>query len=120
MRILITNDDGINAPGLKALEQIAYELAGDTGEVWVIAPTQERSGVAHCISYTSPILINKISERRYSVDGYPADCVLAGLYHIMPERPDVILSGVNRGNNSAENVLYSGTIGAALEGALQG
>ncbi|MEK9706054.1 MAG: 5'/3'-nucleotidase SurE, partial [Paracoccaceae bacterium] len=120
MRILITNDDGINAPGLKALEQIAYELAGDTGEVWVIAPTQERSGVAHCISYTSPMLINKISERRYSVDGYPADCVLAGLYHIMPERPDVILSGVNRGNNSAENVLYSGTIGAALEGALQG
>ena len=95
MRILITNDDGINAPGLKALEQIAHELAGDTGEVWVIAPTQERSGVAHCISYTSPMLINKISERRYSVDGYPADCVLAGLYHIMPERPDVILSGVN-------------------------
>ena len=84
MRILITNDDGINAPGLKALEQIAHELAGDRGEVWVIAPTQERSGVAHCISYTSPMLINKISERRYSVDGYPADCVLAGLYHIMP------------------------------------
>ena len=61
MRILITNDDGINAPGLKALEQIAHELAGDTGEVWGIAPTQERSGVAHCISYTSPMLINKIS-----------------------------------------------------------
>ena len=120
MRVLVTNDDGINAPGLKALEQIAHELAGDAGEVWVIAPTQERSGVAHCISYTSPMLINKIAERRFSVDGYPADCVLAGLYHIMPERPDVILSGVNRGNNSAENVLYSGTIGAALEGALQG
>jgi 5'-nucleotidase len=116
MRILITNDDGINAPGLKALEQIAHELAGEAGEVWIIAPSQERSGVAHCISYTSPMLINKISERRYSVDGYPADCVLAGLYHIIPERPDVILSGVNRGNNSAENVLYSGTIGAALEG----
>ena len=120
MRILITNDDGINAPGLKALEKIAFELAGDTGDVWVIAPTQERSGVAHCISYTAPMLINKISDQRYSVDGYPADCVLAGLYHIMPERPDIILSGVNRGNNSAENVLYSGTIGAALEGALQG
>lgn len=121
MRILITNDDGINAPGLIAMMDIATELAGPNGEVWTIAPAQERSGVGHCISYTNPMLITKLSERRYAIEGNPADCVLAGLYHVMADnKPDLILSGVNRGNNSAENVLYSGTIGAAMEGALQG
>ena len=121
MRILITNDDGINAPGLIAMTAIAHELAGPTGEVWTIAPAQERSGVGHCISYTNPMLITKLSDRRYAIEGNPADCVLAGLYHVMADqKPDLILSGVNRGNNSAENVLYSGTIGAAMEGALQG
>ncbi|MEP5152561.1 5'/3'-nucleotidase SurE [Planktotalea sp.] len=121
MRILITNDDGINAPGLKVLEKIAHELAGDTGEVWVVAPAFEQSGVGHCISYTKPMLISELEPRRYAVEGSPADCVLAGLHHVMTDvRPDLILSGVNRGNNSAENTLYSGTIGAAIEGALQG
>jgi 5'-nucleotidase len=121
MRILITNDDGINAPGLIAMMNIATELAGSNGEVWTIAPAQERSGVGHCVSYTNPMLITKLSERRYAIEGNPADCVLAGLYHVMADKkPDLILSGVNRGNNSAENVLYSGTIGAAMEGALQG
>ena len=121
MRILITNDDGINAPGLIVMMKIATELAGPNGEIWTIAPAQERSGVGHCISYTNPMLVTKLSDRRYAIEGNPADCVLAGLYHVMKdERPDLILSGVNRGNNSAENVLYSGTIGAAMEGALQG
>ena len=120
MRILITNDDGINAPGLKVLHKIATEIAGPSGEVWTVAPAFEQSGVGHCISYTHPTLIAKMDERRYAAEGSPADCVLAGLYDVMPERPDLVLSGVNRGNNAAENTLYSGTIGGAMEAALQG
>lgn len=121
MRILITNDDGINAPGLKVLEQIAAEIAGPDGEVWVVAPAFEQSGVGHCISYTHPTMIAELGPRRYAAEGSPADCVLAGLYYVMKDaRPDLVLSGVNRGNNSGENVLYSGTIGGAMEAALQG
>ncbi|MCB2134934.1 MAG: 5'/3'-nucleotidase SurE [Rhodobacteraceae bacterium] len=121
MRILITNDDGINAPGLEVLAAIAAEIAGPDGEVWTVAPAFEQSGVGHCISYTHPMMIAKLGERRYAAEGSPADCVLAGLYDVMQDaRPDLILSGVNRGNNAAENVLYSGTIGGALEAALQG
>ena len=121
MRILITNDDGIDAPGLKVLEKIASEVAGPDGEVWVVAPAFEQSGVGHCINYTRPTLISKLSETRFSVEGSPADCVLAGLHEVMVNaRPDIILSGVNRGNNAGENTLYSGTIGACIEAALQG
>ncbi len=121
MRILITNDDGINAPGLKVLEAIANELAGPSGEVWVVAPAFEQSGVAHCISYTHPTMIAELGPRRFAAEGSPADCVLAGLFDVMAgQRPDLVLSGVNRGNNAAENVLYSGTIGGAMEAALQG
>ncbi len=121
MRILITNDDGINAPGLKVMLDIATELAGADGEVWTVAPAFEQSGVGHCISYTHPTMIAKMGERRFAAEGSPADCVLAGLHDVMSEnKPDLVLSGVNRGNNSAENTLYSGTIGAAMEAALQG
>ena len=121
MRILITNDDGINAPGLDVLTAIATELAGPDGEVWTVAPAFEQSGVAHCISYTHPMMIAKMGERRYAAEGSPADCVMAGLHDVMQEAPpDLVLSGVNRGNNSAENTLYSGTIGGAMEAALQG
>lgn len=121
MRILITNDDGINAEGLQVLSEIAKTLAGDTGEVWTVAPAFEQSGVGHCISYTRPFMISELAPRRFAAEGSPADCVLAGLHHVLRDQaPDLILSGVNRGNNSAENALYSGTLGAALEGALQG
>jgi 5'-nucleotidase len=121
MRILITNDDGINAPGLRVLEAIAAEIAGPAGEVWTVAPAFEQSGVGHCISYTHPTMIAELGPRRFAAEGSPADCVLAGICHLMADaRPDLVLSGVNRGNNSAENVLYSGTIGAAMEAALQG
>ena len=120
MRILITNDDGINASGLKILKKIALRLTNEDN-IFTVAPSSERSGVGHCISYTSPMMITEIEKNRFSVDGYPADCVLAGIYHVFNgQKPDIVLSGVNRGNNSAENVLYSGTIGAAIEGALQG
>lgn len=121
MRILVTNDDGINAPGLKVIEAIAAEIAGPEGEVWVVAPAFEQSGVAHKISYTHPMMVMKLGPRRYATEGSPADCVLAGLYEVLEgERPDLVLSGVNRGNNSAENTLYSGTVGGAMEAALQG
>lgn len=121
MRILITNDDGINAPGLQVLTEIAETLAGDTGEVWCVAPAFEQSGVGHAISYTRPMMVSELSPRRYAVEGSPADCVLAGLYDILNENaPDLVLSGVNRGNNAAENAVYSGTLGAAMEAALQG
>ncbi|MFT6694907.1 MAG: 5'-nucleotidase, partial [Paracoccaceae bacterium] len=121
MRILITNDDGINAPGLVALHETATALAGTGGVVWTVAPAFEQSGVGHCISYTKPMMIAELGPRRFAAEGSPADCVLAGLYEVMGDvKPDLILSGVNRGNNSAENTLYSGTIGAAIEAALHG
>lgn len=121
MRILITNDDGINAPGLEVLTEIAHEIAGPGGEVWTVAPAFEQSGVGHCISYTHPTMIAELSPRRFAAEGSPADCVLAGLYDVMSQaKPDLVLSGVNRGNNSGENALYSGTIGGAMEAALQG
>ncbi|MDP3861610.1 MAG: 5'/3'-nucleotidase SurE [Phaeovulum sp.] len=121
MRILVTNDDGINAPGLLVLEQIAAEIAGLGGEVWTVAPAFEQSGVGHCISYTHPMMIARMATRRYAAEGSPADCVLAGIYDVLQgARPDLVLSGVNRGNNAAENALYSGTVGGAMEAALQG
>jgi len=121
MRILITNDDGINAPGLEVLTDIAAALAGPSGEVWTVAPAFEQSGVGHCISYTHPMMIAQLGPRRFAAEGSPADCVLAGFYDVLDgAKPDLVLSGVNRGNNSAENVLYSGTIGGAMEAALQG
>ncbi|MBT9243954.1 5'/3'-nucleotidase SurE [Gemmobacter fulvus] len=121
MRILITNDDGINAPGLEVLTEIATAIAGPEGEVWTVAPAFEQSGVGHCISYTHPMMIAKLGPNRYAAEGSPADCVLAALYDVLQgAKPDLVLSGVNRGNNSAENALYSGTIGGAMEAALQG
>lgn len=121
MRILVTNDDGINAPGLKIAAAIAEEIAGPEGEVWIVAPAFEQSGVGHCISYTHPMMVARMGPRTYATEGSPADCVIAGIYDVLEgAKPDLILSGVNRGNNAGENVLYSGTVGAAMEGALQG
>ena len=121
MRILITNDDGINAPGLQVLAEIAAEVAGPDGEVWTVAPAFEQSGVGHCISYAHPTMVAELGPRRFAAEGSPADCVLAALFDIMAEAPpDLVLSGVNRGNNAGENVMYSGTIGGAMEAALQG
>ncbi|MBM05817.1 MAG: 5'/3'-nucleotidase SurE, partial [Oceanibulbus sp.] len=121
MRILITNDDGINAPGLAVLRAIAEELAGPKGEVWTVAPAFEQSGVGHCISYTKPMMITQLDDRVFATEGSPADCVLAAIHDTMTAAPpDLVLSGVNRGNNAAENALYSGTLGGAIEAALQG
>lgn len=121
MRILITNDDGIHAPGLGVLETIAADIAGEGGEVWTVAPAFEQSGVAHAISYNRSMEMECLGPRRYSVTGTPADCVVVALHKVMKDAlPDVVLSGVNPGNNSGENTVYSGTVGAAMEAALHG
>ena len=121
MRILLTNDDGISAPGLAVAEEIAHDLAGPEGEVWVVAPAFEQSGVAHSVSYVRPMRLERLEPRRFAVEGSPADCVLAGLHEILKETPpDLVLSGVNRGHNVAEDTLYSGTVGGALEAVING
>ena len=118
MRILVTNDDGIHAPGLAVLEEIARELSDD---VWVVAPETDQSGVSHSLSLNDPLRLRAIDERRFAVKGTPTDCVIMGLRHVMREaRPDLVLSGVNRGQNVAEDVTYSGTIAAAMEGTILG
>jgi 5'-nucleotidase len=119
MRILVTNDDGISAPGLAVAEAIAAEIAGPDGEIWTVAPAFEQSGVAHAVSYVRPMRLERLEPRRFAVEGSPADCVLAGLREIMKDAPpDLVLSGVNRGHNVAEDTLYSGTVGGAMEAAL--
>src|ERR671928_1272368 len=118
MRILVTNDDGIHAPGLKVLERIAAELSDD---VWVVAPETDQSGVSHSLSLNDPLRLREIEARHYAVKGTPTDCVIMGIRHVMREaRPDLVLSGVNRGQNVAEDVTYSGTVAGAMEGAILG
>ena len=117
MRILITNDDGIHAPGLEACEKIARELGG---EIWVVAPETDQSGVAHSLSLNDPLRLREIDERRFAVKGTPTDCVIMGVRHIMKDLPDLVLSGVNRGRNCAEDVTYSGTVAGAMEGTVLG
>lgn len=117
MRILITNDDGIHATGLRVLERIARELSDD---VWVVAPETDQSGKAHSLSLSDPLRLRKISDRHFAVRGTPTDCVIMGVRHILPAKPTLVLSGVNRGANVADDVTYSGTIAAAMEGTLLG
>ena len=118
MRILITNDDGIHAPGLTVLERIARSL---TSEVVIVAPETDQSGVAHSLSLNDPLRLREISENHCAIKGTPTDCVIMGVRSVMADRrPDLILSGVNRGQNVAEDVTYSGTIAAAMEGTLLG
>jgi 5'-nucleotidase len=118
MRILITNDDGVHAHGLKVLEAIVTKLGG---EAFVVAPESDQSGVAHSLSLSNPLRLREIGPRRYAVQGTPTDCVIMGVKRLFADQPpDLILSGVNRGQNVAEDVTYSGTIAAAIEGALLG
>ncbi|MEM0907288.1 MAG: 5'/3'-nucleotidase SurE, partial [Pseudomonadota bacterium] len=117
MRILITNDDGARADGIRLLEEIALTM---TDDVWVVAPEFDQSGVSHAISLHEPLRVHKQDSRHFFVRGTPADCVVLGVEHILDKRPDLILSGVNRGGNMADSIAYSGTVGAAMTGLLVG
>jgi 5'-nucleotidase len=118
MRILLTNDDGVNARGLRLLEAVTREF---TDDIWVVAPAEEQSGAGHSLTLTKPVRLRRHDERRFSVTGTPTDAVMLALAHVMRDSPpDVILSGINRGANLAEDVTYSGTVSAAMEGALAG
>ncbi|TYR31009.1 5'/3'-nucleotidase SurE [Mesorhizobium microcysteis] len=117
MRILLTNDDGIHAEGLQVLERVARKF---TDDVWVVAPETDQSGFAHSLSLSEPLRMRKVRDKHYAVRGTPTDCVIMGVRKLMPEPPDLILSGVNSGSNVADDVTYSGTIAGAMEGTLLG
>ncbi len=118
MRILITNDDGIHAPGLAVLERVAAQLSDD---VTVVAPEMDQSGVAHSLSVNDPLRLREIGPARFAVKGTPTDCIIMGMKHILAEKKvDLVLSGINSGQNVAEDVTYSGTIAGAIEGTILG
>ncbi|HEX8389302.1 MAG TPA: 5'/3'-nucleotidase SurE [Sphingomonas sp.] len=117
MRILLTNDDGIHAPGLAVLERIARTL---TDDVWIVAPAEEQSGTGRALTITKPVRVRRFDERRFAVGGTPTDAVMMALAKLVDPWPDLVLSGVNRGANLAEDVSYSGTVAAAMEGAFAG
>jgi len=117
MRILLTNDDGIHAPGLEVLEAIAAEFSDD---IWVCAPSEEQSGAGHSLTLNRPVRLHKFADRRFAVTGTPTDSVMMALREVMDDPPDLILSGVNRGANLADDITYSGTVSAGIEGALAG
>lgn len=112
--ILVTNDDGIHAPGLRALVK---GLAG-LGTVSVVAPSQERSAAAQSLTVRQPIFCEQIAEREWAIDGTPADAMMVALYRLLPKAPDLVISGINKGPNLGENVFYSGTVGAATEAVI--
>lgn len=118
MRILVTNDDGIHAPGLIAAENIARALSDD---VWVVAPETEQSGSSHSLTLSLPLRLREIGPKRFAVSGTPTDCVMMAARHVMTDYPPaLVLSGVNRGSNIADDVTYSGTIAGAMEGTALG
>jgi 5'-nucleotidase len=118
MRILVTNDDGIHSEGLDTCEDIARQLSDD---VWVIAPEHDQSGVAHSLSLNDPLRLRQVGDNRFAVRGTPTDCVIMGVRHVLTGKDvDLVLSGVNRGRNVGEDVIYSGTVAGAMEGAILG
>ncbi|HZP19162.1 MAG TPA: 5'/3'-nucleotidase SurE [Bauldia sp.] len=118
MRILLTNDDGIHAPGLAALERIAAALSDD---VWVVAPELDQSGLSHSLSLNDPLRLREVGRQKFALRGTPSDCVIMAVRRILPEgRADLVLSGVNSGQNAADDVTYSGTVAGAIEGTLLG
>jgi 5'-nucleotidase len=117
LRILLTNDDGIHAEGLQVLERIARQFSED---VWIVAPEVDQSGLAHSLSLSEPLRLRRISDKHFALRGTPTDCVIMAARQIMPEPPDLVLSGVNAGSNVADDVTYSGTIAGAMEGTLIG
>ena len=118
MRILVTNDDGIHSEGLDVCAEIGRALSED---VWVVAPEFDQSGVSHSLSLNDPLRLREVGDRRFAVKGTPTDCVIMGSRHVIKDRPpDLVLSGVNRGRNAGEDVIYSGTVAGAVEGTILG
>ncbi|MDX5592821.1 5'/3'-nucleotidase SurE [Pseudovibrio sp. SPO723] len=117
MRILLTNDDGIHADGLAALERIAHQLSDD---VWVVAPETDQSGVSHSLSLNDPLRLREIEDKKFALRGTPTDCVIMGVKKVLDTPPDLVLSGINRGVNIADDITYSGTVAGAIEGTLLG
>lgn len=117
MRILITNDDGIHAEGLEVLERIARTLSDD---VWIVAPETDQSGLAHSLTLSEPLRLRKVRDKTYALRGTPTDCVIMAIKSLMEPGPDLVLSGVNAGQNVADDVTYSGTVAGAMEGTLLG
>jgi 5'-nucleotidase len=115
--VLIVNDDGVHAPGIGLLERIVRRY---TDDVWVVAPDEEKSGASHSISMNIPVRVRELDDRHFAIKGTPTDCALLAIYEIMKARPTLLLSGINRGANLAEDITYSGTAAAAMEGALLG
>src|SRR6266704_993039 len=114
--LLVTNDDGVHAAGLAALADVLSEL----GEVWVIAPEREQSACGHALTLHRPVRAVPVGERRFAVNGTPSDCVNLGVLGFMPERPALVVSGINHGGNLGDDVTYSGTVSAAMEATLMG
>jgi len=117
MRILVTNDDGIDAPGLEILTEAARTISDD---VWIVAPATEQSGQSHAVTLTDPLRYAALGDHRFAVNGTPADCVSIAMSVIMDDTPDLVVSGVNQGFNIANDMLYSGTVGAAMQAATSG
>src|SRR5512138_1573954 len=118
MRILVINDYFFLSDGLDACAEIARALSDD---VWIVAPEYDQSGVSHSLSLNDPLRLRQVGERRFAVKGTPTDCVIMGVRHILDGKPpDLVLSGVNRGRNAAEDVLYSGTVAGAKEACVLG
>lgn len=118
-RILVSNDDGIHAEGLQVLERIASKISK---EVWVVAPEQEQSGASHSLSLHLPVRVREIEKKRFATSGTPTDCVLLGIQQLIPakSKPQLVLSGINRGSNAADDITYSGTVAAAMEATVLG
>jgi len=115
-RILVTNDDGIESPGIKLLEEMARALSSD---VWIVAPEQEQSAASHSLTTRRPLRMAEVAPQRYAVDGTPTDCVMLAVKHLLRERrPELVLSGINGGGNVGEDLTYSGTVAAAMEATL--
>jgi 5'/3'-nucleotidase len=118
MRILLTNDDGIQAPGLDVLEKIATDL---TDDVWVVAPEIDNSGASHSLTLAEPLRLRELAKRHYGVKGTPTDCVIMGVRFLLKDKPPtLVISGVNRGQNLADDITYSGTVAGAIQGTLLG
>lgn len=118
MRILLTNDDGVHAQGLAALEAVARGLCGD---VWICAPESEQSGASRSLTLSEPLRVRRLDDRRFAIVGTPTDCVMLGVQHLIEgAKPDLVLSGINRGLNAAEDVTMSGTVAGAIEGMALG